>query len=1146
MASIVPKSEWYPNHGTYCIPSHPVIKESSDTHKVRIVQNASCCCKSTGYSLNSLLLPGPPQTPEIVALVMQFRAHRHAIVTDISRMFWRVNVDDPDNNYLRYLWHFSGDAEPTMIQSKVLTFGLVSAPFQAIYTIRMHCDRFSDQYPLATKALRERLYVDDASALADDKEDAIETTRQIYDLLKKASMIPHKFHGSDVSILSDAGIPKDRWADKRVIAYLGLTWDTQTDEVVFDYSNILQDVKVHTKRTLASEMASVYDPIGFVSPVVCQAKCLFQATWLRQLEWDDPLPPDLLERWLKWRKDLAAMPSMTLPRLCCRLDDPKMLVLFSDASTAAYGAVAYVSDSKGGNLFFSKSKLVPNRISMKEASNVKMTIARLELLSIVLAVKAADYILKAMPIGFFNKVAFFTDSLVNLYRIRRGPRSYKVWVANRLRKILTNYTADQFHYVSGQQNPADCPSRSTTMRQLKENLIWWTGPAFIADHTEKSWPELKSLSRQEAMDAETRSMISESDELEELNEAVATVNALARPPHRTAGSVELSLYLWTHSWTKRCRLTAWLVKFIYSLVKTDKKEKLLGVLAAASAAVYFPGQVNLADQKAILKETMSRPTISPAESRAAEYYWVRVAQSVELPNAAGLPLPNDNGKMPKEFNELDPFLDEDGLVRAKTRLQPTPSTPYATCYPILLPKHSQLTDQLLLSIHERRGHPTKQATWHHIKKHFRVFGGKVEIFRVLRKCTEIYCNPPRALAQPWAPLPPERLHQTTQKTWSYIAVDFAGPCYTTHKCEFAACPHKMALGRFKTEKNWLAIFTDWTSRAVAIELVFDLSTQTFLEAFTRHCVRNGRPTLVYSDNQTTFKAADKELREFYKNIHAVADATAKEQITWRFSIPLAPHSNGAVETMVKAVKRALGQAYHHTGMPREQLRTQVALAEDIVNQRPLVCPSDDPDADPPITPNMLTKLRSSDPPPLDKLPDVSDAHHTRLVALWTERRKLQFSFWKKFTNQYLTGMKVRRGAPPGTWPEPKVGQVVLLREPNIMLRDWRLAVILEIKRHPVDGIIREVKLKTLKGVIVRHIKDISYLECDMPDVNPLADKKFQEEPRGGWTPRGPPEPPPKLAAKTPADEPKGPLTRSRRRALCRLSAAPNGSLVMHR
>ncbi len=113
-----------------------------------------------------------------------------------------------------------------------------------------------------------------------------------------------------------------------------------------------------------------------------------------------------------------------------------------------------------------------------------------------------------------------------------------------------------------------------------------------------------------------------------------------------------------------------------------------------------------------------------------------------------------------------------------------------------------------------------------------------------------------------------------------------------------------------------------------------------------------------------------------------------------------------------------------------------------------------------------------------------------------------------------------------------------------MLRNWRLGIILDVKHEPVVRIICKVKLK---GVITQHIKNISYLECDMPDVNPLVDKKFQDEPRGSWVPHGPPELPLKLTPPTSdkTDVPKGLLTRSHRSALCRLSAAPNGRLVMH-
>lgn len=49
-----------------------------------------------------------------------------------------------------------------------------------------------------------------------------------------------------------------------------------------------------TKRFVLSRISRLFDPLGIVSPVVLVAKLLMQALWVRKLEWDEPIPEDLL------------------------------------------------------------------------------------------------------------------------------------------------------------------------------------------------------------------------------------------------------------------------------------------------------------------------------------------------------------------------------------------------------------------------------------------------------------------------------------------------------------------------------------------------------------------------------------------------------------------------------------------------------------------------------------------------------------------------------------------------------------------------------------------------------------------------------------------------------------------------------------
>jgi hypothetical protein len=53
-----------------------------------------------------------------------------------------------------------------------------------------------------------------------------------------------------------------------------------------------------SKRQLLRSIFSIFDPLGFLSPIVFQAKYLMQDIWRLKFDWDDELSQDLIDRWI--------------------------------------------------------------------------------------------------------------------------------------------------------------------------------------------------------------------------------------------------------------------------------------------------------------------------------------------------------------------------------------------------------------------------------------------------------------------------------------------------------------------------------------------------------------------------------------------------------------------------------------------------------------------------------------------------------------------------------------------------------------------------------------------------------------------------------------------------------------------------------
>lgn len=70
---------------------------------------------------------------------------------------------------------------------------------------------------------------------------------------------------------------------------LGLMWNLESDSFGFQVS--LKE-KPFTKRGILSTVQSLYDPLGFVSPITVQGKALVRELSSKEYDWDNPLPSD--------------------------------------------------------------------------------------------------------------------------------------------------------------------------------------------------------------------------------------------------------------------------------------------------------------------------------------------------------------------------------------------------------------------------------------------------------------------------------------------------------------------------------------------------------------------------------------------------------------------------------------------------------------------------------------------------------------------------------------------------------------------------------------------------------------------------------------------------------------------------------------
>ena len=290
---------------------HAVYREDKASTKTRIVFDGSCH-DGNEVSLNNCVLPGPALQPNLVSVLLRFRSHPIAIMADVQKMFLQIKLAKEDQDVHHYLWHgMKPDVTPTIFKMTRLTFGVNSSPFLAIGTVHNHAKEFKENFPEASEAVKNDMYVDDVLTSAVNESNAITLQRSLDAMMKAGGFKLTKWASNSEFVC--ANIQEDERAPTSTIDFnqseslkaLGICWDTKEDNFFIDITTkVLTSDDPETKRSLLSIASKLFDPMGLLSPFVIRAKIMFQELWSHGLQWDDKLPDDIVEKWRSWKEEL--------------------------------------------------------------------------------------------------------------------------------------------------------------------------------------------------------------------------------------------------------------------------------------------------------------------------------------------------------------------------------------------------------------------------------------------------------------------------------------------------------------------------------------------------------------------------------------------------------------------------------------------------------------------------------------------------------------------------------------------------------------------------------------------------------------------------------------------------------------------------
>ena len=711
---VVPSHEVSVSNTSY-LPHHPVTKKDSD--KIRVVFNASQK-SSTGISLNSMLHTGPKLQEDVIIIITRWSFLPFAFTCDVVKMFRQFLVHIEDADWQRILWRRSTDSPIEIYRLLTVTYGTACAPFIANACMLQLAEDEQTTFPEGAKVLQEGRYVDDLFAGGDSLEEALLVRNQLIGILHSAGMKVGKWAVNNSALLTNVNVNNSTdegtmIQEQDVVSTLGLKWLSSEDAFCFKVVQSDLSDKI-TKRTILSEIARLYDPIGWLAPVIVSAKIILQNLWLQGVDWDEPVSKALTQTWLTFRQQLSELEAIRIPRWCgSSKNSIWYLHCFCDASERAYAAAIYavVHQENGllsSKLIAAKSKVAPIKV---------VSLPRLELCGAFLLSRLVKYLLtnlKKEP----AKVFCWSDSKVVLAWLQAHPSRWKSFIANRVSEIVSSLPTAIWGHVRSADNPADLPTRGITPAQLREATLWWQGPVWL-QRPVSEWP---SSSENFQTEEEARSA---------KNAFISTVNDIAE-------------------------FTKWLENF-------SSVDKIIRILAHVH---------RWRENAKKIPSDRQRLWLTAAEISAGRIFLIRLVQREEFGAELKALERRETLGSSSALCRLSPILDQHGLLRVGGRLQNAFLTEDEK-HPIILPGKNIVTRLIIRKAHKVTLHGGPTIVQSHLSRQFWIVRGRNVIRGVVRACVQCARHRATTLEQQMGSLPAVRTRPA--RPFSYTGVDFAGP-----------------------------------------------------------------------------------------------------------------------------------------------------------------------------------------------------------------------------------------------------------------------------------------------------------------------------------------------------------------------------------
>ena len=213
-------------------------------------------------------------------------------------------------------------------------------------------------------------------------------------------------------------------------------------------------------------------------------------------------------------------------------------------------------------------------------------------------------------------------------------------------------------------------------------------------------------------------------------------------------------------------------------------------------------------------------------------------------------------------------------------------------------------------------------------------------------------------------------------------------------------------------KRYVIIFTCLSSRAVHLEVVYTMETDSFTQSLRRFIARCGNIRLIRCDNGTNFTGVQSEVQKAFSEMddeqisHFLQKLDA-DCITWRNNPPSRSHIGRVWERQIRSAWAILSALMKQLGTSLNDkfLVTLLVEVDSKIISRPLIVETiNGIGSEAPLYPNNLLTMKTNvvlPPPGIFSRPDLYSRKRLQRV------QHIANKFWNRWVNEFLVTLQNR-------------------------------------------------------------------------------------------------------------------------------------------